>query len=147
HFGFPQNTSHKKPHKTHSFLVSHFISLGFQISLPSPPNVDDGKIGATAASRIHLEPAHPRSHHNHSATAVIPGRRYSLMMTAMELKRMMASRVIRFLQGVVVDIGDGGTHAVPVAEGYVIGSNIKSIPISGKDVTLFVQQLMRQLIS
>jgi len=47
---------------------------------------------------------------------------------------------------VVVDVGDGATHVVPVAEGYVIGSSIKSIPISGKDVTLFVQQLMRVLI-
>ncbi|KAJ8438564.1 hypothetical protein Cgig2_024653 [Carnegiea gigantea] len=48
------------------------------------------------------------------------------------------------LTGVVVDVGDGATHVVPVAEGYVIGSSIKSIPISGKDVTLFVQQLMRE---
>ena len=42
-----------------------------------------------------------------------------------------------------MDIGDGATHVVPVAEGYVIGSSIKSIPVSGKDVTLFVQQLMK----
>ncbi|KMT07613.1 hypothetical protein BVRB_6g147400 [Beta vulgaris subsp. vulgaris] len=48
------------------------------------------------------------------------------------------------MTGVVVDIGDGGTHVVPVAEGYVIGSSIKSIPISGTDVSLFVQQLMRE---
>ncbi|KAE9454173.1 hypothetical protein C3L33_13922, partial [Rhododendron williamsianum] len=45
---------------------------------------------------------------------------------------------------VVVDIGDGATHVVPVADGYVIGSSIKSIPIAGKDVTLFIQQLMRE---
>ncbi|GMH26091.1 hypothetical protein Nepgr_027934 [Nepenthes gracilis] len=48
------------------------------------------------------------------------------------------------MTGVVVDVGDGGTHVVPVAEGYVIGSSIKSIPISGRDVTLFVQRLMRE---
>ncbi|XP_076960224.1 actin-related protein 3 [Bidens hawaiensis] len=48
------------------------------------------------------------------------------------------------MTGVVVDVGDGSTHVVPVAEGYVIGSSIKSLPISGKDVTLFVQQLMRE---
>ncbi|KAK4780767.1 hypothetical protein SAY87_016873 [Trapa incisa] len=48
------------------------------------------------------------------------------------------------MTGVVVDVGDGGTHVVPVAEGYVIGSSIRSIPIAGKDVTLFVQQLMRE---
>lgn len=47
------------------------------------------------------------------------------------------------MTGVVVDVGDGATHVVPVADGYVIGSSIKSVPISGKDVTLFVQQLMR----
>ncbi|KAI3918364.1 hypothetical protein MKX01_041684, partial [Papaver californicum] len=34
---------------------------------------------------------------------------------------------------VVVDVGDGATRIVPVAEGYVIGSNIKSIPIAGRD--------------
>lgn len=50
------------------------------------------------------------------------------------------------MTGVVVDIGDGGTHVVPVAEGYVIGSSIKSIPISGTDVSLFVQQLMRVIL-
>lgn len=47
------------------------------------------------------------------------------------------------MTGVVVDVGDGAAHVVPVADGYVIGSSIKSIPISGKDITLFVQQLMR----
>jgi len=47
------------------------------------------------------------------------------------------------MTGVVVDVGDGATHVVPVADGYVIGSSIKSIPIAGKDVTLFVQRLMR----
>ncbi|KAL0372328.1 UNVERIFIED_CONTAM: Actin-related protein 3 [Sesamum calycinum] len=48
------------------------------------------------------------------------------------------------IEGVVVDVGDGATHVVPVADGYVIGSSIKSIPISGKDVTRFIQQLMRE---
>lgn len=47
------------------------------------------------------------------------------------------------MTGVVVDVGDGATHIVPVADGYVIGSSIKSIPISGKDVTSFVQQLLK----
>ncbi|KAD4983238.1 hypothetical protein E3N88_19909 [Mikania micrantha] len=41
------------------------------------------------------------------------------------------------MTGVVVDVGAGATHVVPVAEGYVIHSSVKSIPISGKDATLF----------
>ena len=47
------------------------------------------------------------------------------------------------MTGVVVDVGDGATHIVPVADGYVIGSSIRSIPLTGKDVTQFVQQLMK----
>jgi len=50
----------------------------------------------------------------------------------------------RTLTGTVVDSGDGVTHVIPVAEGYVIGSCIKHIPIAGRDITAFVQQLMRE---
>ncbi|EJT45029.1 actin-like protein 3 (Actin-related protein 3) [Trichosporon asahii var. asahii CBS 8904] len=49
----------------------------------------------------------------------------------------------RTLTGVVIDSGDGVTHTIPVAEGYVIGSSIKHIPIAGSDITKFVQQLLR----
>lgn len=48
------------------------------------------------------------------------------------------------LTGTVVDSGDGVTHVIPVAEGYVIGSSIKSIPIAGRDITSFVQNLLRE---
>ena len=47
------------------------------------------------------------------------------------------------MTGVVLDSGDGTTHVVPVVEGYVIGSSIKTIPIAGRDLTLFIQQLMK----
>ncbi|KAK3742177.1 hypothetical protein QZH41_012072, partial [Actinostola sp. cb2023] len=49
----------------------------------------------------------------------------------------------RTLTGCVIDSGDGVTHVIPVAEGYVIGSCIKHIPIAGRDITFFVQQLLR----
>jgi len=49
----------------------------------------------------------------------------------------------RSLTGVVIDSGDGVTHVIPVAEGYVIGSCIKHIPISGRDITYFIQQLLK----
>uniref|UniRef100_A0A7I4CF04 Actin-related protein 3 n=2 Tax=Physcomitrium patens TaxID=3218 RepID=A0A7I4CF04_PHYPA len=47
------------------------------------------------------------------------------------------------MTGVVVDAGDGMTHVVPVSDGYIIGSSIKSIPVAGRDLSNFVQQLMR----
>ncbi|KAH9320049.1 hypothetical protein KI387_021818, partial [Taxus chinensis] len=46
------------------------------------------------------------------------------------------------MTGVVMDAGDGTTHVVPVADGYVIRSSIKSIPIVGRDLTLFVKKIM-----
>jgi|TARA_B110000285_G_C15023315_1_gene562777 actin-related protein 3 len=41
------------------------------------------------------------------------------------------------LTGVVVDSGDGVTHVFPVADGFVIGSCIKHIPLAGRDITRF----------
>ncbi|GAA5875963.1 hypothetical protein JCM1840_006233 [Sporobolomyces johnsonii] len=49
----------------------------------------------------------------------------------------------RTLTGTVIDSGDGVTHVIPVAEGYVIGSAIRHIPIAGRDISSFVQQLLR----
>ncbi len=54
-----------------------------------------------------------------------------------------ATSATQQLTGTVIDSGDGCTHVVPVVDGYVVGSAIKSIPIAGKDVTMFVQQLLR----
>lgn len=48
------------------------------------------------------------------------------------------------LTGTVIDSGDGVTHVIPVSDGYVIGSSIKSVPIAGKALTGFIQQLMRE---
>lgn len=50
----------------------------------------------------------------------------------------------RTLTGTVIDSGDGVTHVIPVAEGYVIGSCIKHIPIAGRDITFFIQQLLKE---
>jgi len=50
----------------------------------------------------------------------------------------------RTLTGTVLDSGDGVTHVIPVAEGYVIGSSIKHVPIAGRSITQFVQQILRE---
>uniref|UniRef100_A0A7S2UYZ9 Actin-related protein 3 n=2 Tax=Fibrocapsa japonica TaxID=94617 RepID=A0A7S2UYZ9_9STRA len=49
----------------------------------------------------------------------------------------------RTLTGVVIDSGDGLTHIIPVAEGYVIPSQIRQMPIAGREVTLMVNQLLK----
>ena len=48
------------------------------------------------------------------------------------------------LTGVVVDAGDGVTHAIPVVDGYVITSAIRSIPIAGREITVFLQQMLKE---
>ena len=50
------------------------------------------------------------------------------------------------LTGVVVDSGDGCTHVIPVVDGFVIGSSIRSVPLAGRDVTQHVQQLLRWVV-
>eukprot|EP00928_Gymnodinium_smaydae_P040361 TRINITY_DN27378_c0_g5_i1.p1 TRINITY_DN27378_c0_g5~~TRINITY_DN27378_c0_g5_i1.p1 ORF type:complete len:428 (-),score=91.74 TRINITY_DN27378_c0_g5_i1:107-1390(-) len=47
------------------------------------------------------------------------------------------------LTGLVIDSGDGLTHIIPVADGYVVNSCIQEIPIGGKHVTEFVADMLR----
>ena len=51
---------------------------------------------------------------------------------------------IQSLTGTVIDSGDGVTHVIPVAEGYVIGSCIRHIPLAGHDITQFIQKMLRE---
>ena len=50
----------------------------------------------------------------------------------------------RDLTGLVVDSGYGSTHIVPVVDGHVLSSSIEQINIGGRDVTAYVQDLMRE---
>eukprot|EP01126_Amoeba_proteus_P001917 TRINITY_DN10595_c0_g1_i4.p1 TRINITY_DN10595_c0_g1~~TRINITY_DN10595_c0_g1_i4.p1 ORF type:complete len:406 (+),score=84.51 TRINITY_DN10595_c0_g1_i4:160-1377(+) len=50
----------------------------------------------------------------------------------------------RTLTGTVIDSGDGVTHVIPVADGYVIGSSIESMDLAGRVVSQFIQQLLRE---
>ena len=53
-------------------------------------------------------------------------------------------KAIKSLTGVVVDSGDGVTHIVPICDGFVLGSNIKHIPIAGRKITKFMEQMIRE---
>lgn len=46
--------------------------------------------------------------------------------------------------GLVLDSGDGVTHAVPVYEGFSIPTSIKRIDLAGRDVTEHLQLLLRK---
>lgn len=75
----------------------------------------------------------------------VPGL-YIAVQAVLALAASWTSRQMneRTLTGVVIDSGDGVTHVIPVADGYVIGSCIKHIPISGRDITYFIQNLLKE---
>lgn len=74
----------------------------------------------------------------------VPGL-YIAVQAVLALAASWTSRPVgeRTLTGIVIDSGDGVTHCIPVAEGYVIGSCIKHIPIAGRNITSFIQSLLR----
>ncbi|XP_003373267.1 putative fibronectin type III domain protein [Trichinella spiralis] len=50
----------------------------------------------------------------------------------------------RSLTAFVIDIGDGITHCVPVIDGYTLASCSRFMPIAGREVTFFIQNLLRE---
>lgn len=43
-----------------------------------------------------------------------------------------------------MDAGDGVSHAVPVYEGFAVPSSIRRVDVAGRDVTEYLQLLLRK---
>ena len=50
---------------------------------------------------------------------------------------------VKSLTGCVVDSGDGVTHVIPVIEGYPISNAIQHVPVAGREMTLFIADLLK----
>jgi len=73
----------------------------------------------------------------------VPGL-YIAVQAVLALCASLLTKGGKTVTGTVIDSGDGVTHIIPVAEGYVIGSCIKHIPLAGRDVTNFMINTLRE---
>lgn len=48
------------------------------------------------------------------------------------------------MTGIVIDSGDGVTHVLPVADGQIISSCVKHIPLAGRDITKYTMMQLRE---
>jgi centractin len=46
--------------------------------------------------------------------------------------------------GIVLDVGDGVSHAVPVYEGFAVNSAVRRVDVAGRDMTEYLQTLLRR---
>ncbi|GAB1289483.1 Actin-related protein 3B [Apodemus speciosus] len=75
----------------------------------------------------------------------VPGL-YIAVQAVLALAASWTSRQVgeRTLTGIVIDSGDGVTHVIPVAEGYVIGSCIKHIPIAAEKYCYICPDIVKE---
>ncbi|KAG8038030.1 hypothetical protein G9C98_006355 [Cotesia typhae] len=145
-----------------------YTKLGFagnrdpQLTIPSAISIKEtAKVGDNSARRVTKEPEdhyflltepplNTPENREYMAEIMfesfnVPGL-YIAVQAVLALAASWTAKSVedRSLTGIVVDSGDGVTHVIPVASGFVIGSCIKHIPIAGRDITYFIQSLLRE---
>ena len=68
---------------------------------------------------------------------------YIGMQAMLAIAASWTSKSPKSLTGCVVDSGDGVTHVIPVIEGYPISNAIQHVPVAGREMTLFISELLK----
>ncbi|KAG9255672.1 actin family [Emericellopsis atlantica] len=87
-------------------------------------------------------PLNPRSNRDTAAQILFETFNVPTLHTAMQaiLSLYASGRTT----GIVLDSGDGVSHAVPVYEGFSVQNSIRRIDVAGRDVTEYLQMLLRK---
>lgn len=87
-------------------------------------------------------PLNPRSHRDTAAQILFETFNVPALYTS--IQAVLSLYASGRTTGCVLDSGDGVSHAVPVYEGFAIPSSIRRIDVAGRDVTEYMQTLLRK---
>lgn len=87
-------------------------------------------------------PINPRA--NREQAAQIFFETFNVPALYLSIQAVLALYASGRTTGVVLDSGDGVSHAVPVYSGFAIPSAVQRIDIAGRDVTEYLQLLLRK---
>lgn len=87
-------------------------------------------------------PLNPRS--NRETAAEILFEQFNVPAMYMSIQAVLSLYASGRTTGIVLDCGDGVSHAVPVYEGFAIPSSIRRVDIAGRDVTENLQLQLRK---
>lgn len=87
-------------------------------------------------------PLNPRT--NRSTAAQILFETFNIPALYCSIQAVLSLYASGRTTGVVLDSGDGVSHAVPVYEGFAMPNSIQRIDVAGRDVTEHLQTLLRK---
>lgn len=87
-------------------------------------------------------PQNPNS--NREMAAQILFEQFNVPAVYMSIQAVLSLYASGRTTGIVLDSGDGVTHAVPVYEGFAINNSVRRIDVAGRDVTEQMQLLLRK---
>ncbi|KAJ3125194.1 hypothetical protein HK098_000505 [Nowakowskiella sp. JEL0407] len=87
-------------------------------------------------------PLNPRQHREQTAAVFFDT--FNIPAMFMSIQAVLALYASGRTTGLVLDSGDGVTHAVPVYEGFAMPNAIRRIDVAGRDVTDHLQLLLRK---
>ena len=87
-------------------------------------------------------PLNPRT--NRETATQILFEQFNVPAVYMSIQAVLSLYASGRTTGIVLDCGDGVSHAVPVYEGFAVPNSIRRIDIAGRDVTENMQLLLRK---